>query len=75
MGPTLRSLHLGGVPGWLSQLSVRLLVSAQVTISQFPEIKPHVGLCAGSMESTWESVSFSVCLSPIQVVSVSLKNK
>ena len=28
-------------PGWLSWLSVRLLISAQVMISQFCEFKPH----------------------------------
>ena len=30
------------VPGWLSQLSICLLISAQVMISQFPEFRPHI---------------------------------
>ena len=33
---------LGGAPVWLSRLSLRLLISAQVMISRF------VGLCPGS---------------------------
>ena len=32
------------VPGWLSQLSAQLLVSAQVMISWGGGIKPHIGL-------------------------------
>ena len=46
-----------GVPGWLSQLSVQLLVSSQVMISQFCEFKPRVGLCADSAEPAWDSLS------------------
>ena len=37
-----------GAPGWLSQLSVRLLTSAQVMISG-SEIKPRVGLWAWNL--------------------------
>ena len=31
-----------GAPGWLSQLSIQLLVSAQVMISWLRGIKPHI---------------------------------
>ena len=46
-----------GVPGWLSLLSVRLLVSAQVVISQFREFEPRIRLCADSAEPAWDSLS------------------
>ena len=32
-----------GVPGWLSQLSIQLLIEAQVMISQFVESSPVLG--------------------------------
>ena len=32
-----------GVPGWLSQLSLQLLISAQVRISQFMGSSPALG--------------------------------
>ena len=46
-----------GPPGWLSLLSVPLLVSAQVMISRLREFKPCVGLCADSTEPAWDSLS------------------
>ena len=65
------------VPGWLSQLSVQLLVSAQVMISLSLEFKPCCGLWAGSDGPAWDSLSpfLSLPLSPTHIVSVSLKNK
>ena len=39
-----------GAPGWLSQVSVRLLVSAQVMISQFCGFEPCIRLCMDSTE-------------------------
>ena len=61
-----------GVPGGLSQLSVRLLVSAQVAISQFVGLSP----ASGSMLTVWNllgilSLPFSLCPSP--ACSLSLK--
>ena len=38
------------VPGWLSQLDVRLLVSAQVMISQFVGLSP----ASGSVLTAWD---------------------
>ena len=48
-----------GAPGWLSQLSIPLLVSAEVMISQFYGLEPHVGLYAGIEEPAWDSLSLS----------------
>ena len=47
-----------GAPCCLSWLSIQLLVSAQVRISQFRELQ-HVRLCAGSVEPAWDSLSVS----------------
>ena len=41
---------LVGAPGWLSGLSVRILISAQVMISTVRETETHVGLCTDSTE-------------------------
>ena len=46
--------------GWLSRLSVQLLVSAQVLFSPFREFKPCIGLCAGSWEPALDSLSPSL---------------
>ena len=35
--------HTSGVPGWLRWLSIRLLISAQVMISQFVRSRPMLG--------------------------------
>ena len=59
---------LGGVPGWLSQLSIQLLISAQVMISKFMESSPKSGPMPDS--KAWSllceaclgfSLSFSLC--------------
>ena len=56
------------MPVWLSGLSIQLLISAQVMISQFCEFKTHIGLCADS------GILFpSLSASPF--LSLSLKNK
>ena len=39
---------------WVAHLSVRLLVLAQVVISQFVRWSPVLGLCAESMEPAWD---------------------
>ena len=47
-----------GAPGWLSRLSVCLLVSAHVMISWFvSSFQPCIGLCADSVEPAWDSLS------------------
>ena len=64
---------LGGPVGEASDL-----VWAQVMISRFCVFKPHIGLCAGSMEPVWDSlssVSLSLCPSLAHAVSVSLSKK
>ena len=62
-----------GAPGWLSQCRAQLLVSAQVTISQFHGSEPRVGLCAGSLEPACDSLSVPLLLSLSHSRSVSLK--
>ena len=52
---------MSGALGWLSWLSLQLLISAQVMISQVHEFEPHVGLCADSVQPAWDSLSFSLC--------------
>ena len=46
-----------GAPGWLCQLSIQLLVLAQVMISTVRESEHHIGLCADSNEPAWDSLS------------------
>ena len=59
-----------GVPGWLSWLSVRLLISAQVVTSRFGSSTP----ASGSVLAAWSLfgiLSPSLCLSPARVHSLS----
>ena len=56
--------ELIGAPGWLSRLSMRLLILAQVMISQVRGFKPCVGLCVDGAEPSWDSLSPSLCPSP-----------
>ena len=65
-----------GAPGWLSHSNVQLLVSAQVTISQFCEFELHIGLRADSAKPAWDSLflSLSLCPSLTRAVSVSPVN-
>ena len=65
--------HVFGAPGWLSQLGVQLLVSAQVVISWFREFEPHIGLCAGRSEPAWDSLSPSLSAPPPLMRSLSHK--
>lgn len=53
-------------PGWLSQLSVRLLISAQVR-SQSCEIEPRVSFHNGHGEYLRFPLSLSLCPSPCTV--------
>ena len=59
-------------PRWLSQLSIRLLVLTQVTISVVYEIEPCVGLRADNAEPVWDSLSPSLSASSPLVLSLSL---
>ena len=72
-------LESSGMPGWLHQLSVQLLILVQVMISRFVSGAPHQSL-------HWQRgacLGFSLCLSPVCVhmcvhslsLSGSLKNK
>ena len=47
-------------PGWLGQLSVQLVISAQVMISGC-EIEPHIGLCTEHGICLRFSLSLSLC--------------
>ena len=51
-----------GGPGWLSQLSVQLLVSVQVMIT-VGGIEPHVRLHAHNTKPAWDSLSLPLSLS------------
>ena len=53
--------HLG------ASLSIRILISAQVIISQVHEIEPHIRLSTNSRELAWDSLSPSLCPSPSSV--------
>ena len=66
-----------GVSGWLSQLSVQLLVSAQVTISWFlMSSSPMSGSAlAAHGDCLGFSLSLALCPSPTHTVSVTLKIK
>ena len=70
-------LKAAGVSGWLSQLSVRLLVSAQIMILWFVRSSPCIGLCAGSAEPTWGTLSPSVSAPPplVLCLEINLKKK
>ena len=39
------------------------------------EIEPHVGLCADSMESAWDSLSLSLCLSAAYALYLKINKK
>ena len=52
-----------GAPGWLSWLSVQLLVSAQVMISCFVGSSPRVRLCVDRAGPAWDSLSPSLSAS------------
>ena len=58
-----------GVPAWLSSLSIRLLISAQVMISWVYEVEPHVSLCADSMDPAWDSLSPFLSAPPLLMCS------
>ena len=60
-----------GAPGGLSGLNVRLLVSAQVTISWFMSSSPHVGLRADSAEPAGDSHAPSLSAPPLLSLSLS----
>ena len=58
----------GRAPGWLGGLSNRLLVSAQVTSSQFLSLSPT----SGSVLRAWSLLRIlSLCLSPPRTLSLS----
>ena len=49
-----------GAPGWHRQLSIWLLVSAQVMISRLRGFEPPIGLYAGNTGPAWDSLSLSL---------------
>ena len=63
-----------GAPGWLSRLSIRLSISAQIMISWFMGSSPTLGSVL-SLEPAWASSSFPVSLCSSPASSLSLKNK
>ena len=60
-----------GAPGWLSQLSIRLLVSAQVTISPYRELEPRIG-SALTGRNLLESLCLPLSAPPRLVLPLSL---
>ena len=73
---SLLKIALFGASGWLSRVSVRLSISAQVMISLSHGFEPHIRLCAGSMEPAWDSLPPSLSAPPLLVLPLSLpKNK
>ena len=58
-------VDLLGVPGWLSQLSVQLLILAQVMISRGCEIEPCIRFLTGLEAHLRFSLSLSIC-SPLK---------
>ena len=60
-----------GAPGWLSQLSVPLSISAQVTISRFVSLSPASGSVLSARACFGSSIPLSLCPFPAH----SLKNK
>ena len=65
-----------GWGAWVAQ-SVELPTSAQVTISRFVSLGPASGsvLTARSLEPASDSVSLSLCPSPVHTLSLSKINK
>ena len=57
------------MPGWLSWVSVQLLILAQVMISQFG-IEPYIRVCADSAEPAWDSLSPSLSTPPLLKLSL-----
>ena len=57
----IRALRDRWAPGWLSQLSSRLLVGSGHDLTLWG-IQPPVGLCVDSVEPIWDSLSLSVSL-------------
>ena len=53
-----------GVPGWLSGLSVQLLIFVQVMILWFVNSSPMFQLCADSVEPAWDSLSLPLSALP-----------
>ena len=64
----LKIFTIRGAPGWLSQLGLRLLVSAQIMVSRFREFEPHVVLHADGVEPAWDSLSPLLSLPPSPLV-------
>ena len=59
------------MPGWLSQSSVRLLVLAQVMISQLVDLSPALASVLAAVDPTWDSLSPSLS-APLPIRSLSL---
>ena len=45
-------------------------VFSSVHVLMVHEIQPHMGLCADSMENAWDSLSLSLCPSPVHAPSL-----
>ena len=72
----VQDLYILGEPGWLSRLSVQLLISAQVTISRFVGSSPVSGsaLTVRSLLGIL-SLSLSLFAPPSLALSLCVKNK
>ena len=72
MAKSVSKWNIVGAPGWLSWLSVQLLVLAQVLISQLVRLSPALG-SALTVQSLLVVLCLPLCHSPTH--SVFLKNK
>ena len=63
-------MNILGAPGWLSWLSIHLLILAQVMISVCG-IEPHMGLCAQNLLGIF-SPSLSLPALPLLILSLPL---
>ena len=76
-GSIFKNQSMHGAPGWLSQLSVQLLIWFG-SWCLVHEIKPWTRLCADSVEPAWDSLfpSLSLCLShPPSKINIKKKNQ
>ena len=70
----LERMSVLGVPGWLSWLSVQLLISAQVTVSWFVGLSPALGSALTTRNLLGFSFSsLSLCPFPAHALSLPLK--
>ena len=71
---SLFEMQISGAPGWLSWLSVWVLILAQVMTS-WCQFRPHAGLLTNRVEPAWDFLSVSLSPSPSPTYSLSFSLK